>query len=62
MRDIKKLAVNLIIANNNTPEQYFVKIENDKGKSIKIGTKTERDDGLLCIRISITDILTHKDI
>ena len=51
-------AINIILhEQKSSPDSYFVEIENDKGASIRIGERIEKDDGLVAIRIRAEDII-----
>lgn len=60
----ENMAINIIIddADDGTPTQVFVEIENDSGESISIGEELQTDDGYRKIRISTSDIINHQKI
>jgi len=50
-------SINIIIDETNPTAPIFVEIENDKGESIRIGTRSEYH-GLIKIRITELDLLS----
>jgi len=60
----ENMAINIIIddADDGTPTQVFIEIENDAGESIRIGEELKTDEGYRKIRISTSDIINHQKI
>lgn len=57
---MNKLAINIILDENDCMSPIFVEIETDAGKSICIGERIERPDGLTSLRITAKDLIEHK--
>lgn len=53
----KDIAINIIIDDSFEQEHMFVEIENDEGKSIRIGEELRTDEGYRKLRITAGDIL-----
>lgn len=58
---IGDMAINIIIDDKDGRNQVFVEVENDKGESLKIGTRSDYDR-FIKIRISVDDIVNHVNI
>ena len=54
---IEDMAINIIIDDGDCQNPIFVEIETDDGRSIRIGTRTTRDDGLTSIRITAPEVI-----
>ena len=52
-------AINIILDAKDCQNPIFVEIENDSGKSISIGKKTETEWGLTNLRITNADIINN---
>jgi len=50
-------AINIILlVSSNSPDEYFIEIENDQRQSIQIGTSTQTDNAYRRIRITQADL------
>jgi len=52
-------AINIILDDKDCQNPIFVEIENDSGKSISIGKRTETEWGLTNLRITNADIVNN---
>jgi len=50
-------AINIILDESDPQSPVFVEIENDKGQSIRIGTRIPSNDGLTRLRITVPEII-----
>ena len=49
-------AINIVLDEKDPQSPIFVEIEDDTGKSIRVGERFDRDDGLTNIRITVEDL------
>ncbi len=50
-------AINIILDDADPINPVFVEIETDEGRSIRVGTRIVRDDGLTRLRITAPEII-----
>jgi len=50
-------AINIMLDESDPQSPVFVEIEDDKGRSISVGTRMDTDDGLTRLRITVPEII-----
>lgn len=55
--EVKEPAINIVVRESeDSPDSFFIEVENDEGESIKVGEWIKKDDEFMYLRIKQSDI------